>query len=209
MWVRRDPETGRIWQELTEHEMGIALKRRATPQPDGMKLYSVDAFTVDVHRNGEIEAVPFVWEPREVQRVGIAGYGDRVVRVLKRCPVPDIRVGDYVTMGFMGGIAALTVRIGVRALVDDGVAFEFDWNGFRDRPGGSLLPDGLVFKRSEFCSDVYGPIACDYCDRQATLIEIHGSDLYCQSCAKNNFNAPSESVKPLTVPGYRKAYPDE
>jgi hypothetical protein len=125
---------------------------------------------------------------------------------VNRRPVADIEVGDYVTMQFVGGVTALTVRIAARALVDEQVALEFDWQKFRNQPGGSLLPDGIVFDRTTYFSDVYRPIICDYCDRQATLIEIDGREVYCRGCA-THFDEPREWVKPLTVANYRKAYP--
>lgn len=70
MWIRRDPDTGQIWNDYSEDEMS-ALLRTCNPEapeylsrpPGSTRLFRVDHRTIGVQVVGrDTEDVPFYWE---------------------------------------------------------------------------------------------------------------------------------------------------
>lgn len=146
-----------------------------------------------------------MFEQGQLYDVDVAGYGKRLGVFLDRTRVTDVQVGDFVKVQFMGGLAPLVVRIGSVKVSGDERTFEFDWNGFRDdRPGGSLLADGITQSGTEWCKEVWRQPVCDHCDKVATLMEREGSEIYCATCGRDLFDQPREDLSVLTVHAYRK-----
>lgn len=144
-------------------------------------------------------------EVGRVSEVPVAGHGESSATFLGCIPVSDVRVGDYVGMKFMGGLLHLVARIGDMKWGDAECVLVIDWNGFRDgRPGGSMIPDDVPVSAVESCREVWRPLICEYCDRQASFIQRDGSEILCGACAKEQYSKPIDWVKPLTRWAYEK-----
>lgn len=70
-WIKRDPESGQIWQELDENEMAALIRRNNPDSPEYVKhvpegatrVFLIDRHTVGVELVGTgPEDVPFRWE---------------------------------------------------------------------------------------------------------------------------------------------------
>jgi hypothetical protein len=63
VWVRRDPDTGRVWDTRTAQQMTRAIEYGRFPAPLGTQLVRANTLRIDVKLpDGTLDGAPFLWE---------------------------------------------------------------------------------------------------------------------------------------------------
>ena len=109
--------------------------------------------------NGSAMDELYIRQSEITGRIHVAGYGPRPAMWIGRTDHADLRIGDYVGLLAIGGLAHFVVRLGDIRRDTDETVLVFDWNGARDsRPGGSLLPDEVTVPTDGSCKEVWRPV---------------------------------------------------